>query len=76
MDQNKAELEELKKHTWSMAEAFGLDQRIERYNLVRIAVTLKKLIPKWSDSQIRWHSSVNPSRLAALQKLRHIPDMP
>jgi len=26
-----SELEELQKHTWSMAEAFGLDQRIERY---------------------------------------------
>ncbi len=25
------ELEELKKFTWQMAEAFGLDQRIERY---------------------------------------------
>lgn len=26
-----AELEELKKHTWSMAESFGLDSRIDRY---------------------------------------------
>ena len=25
------ELEELKKHTWQMAEAFGLDRRIEMY---------------------------------------------
>ncbi len=25
------ELEELQKHTWSMAEAFGLDRRIEQY---------------------------------------------
>ena len=25
------ELEELKKFTWSMAEAFGLDRRIEKY---------------------------------------------
>lgn len=25
------ELEELKKYTWSMAEAFGLDRRIEQY---------------------------------------------
>ena len=25
------ELEELQKHTWSMAEAFGLDRRIENY---------------------------------------------
>jgi hypothetical protein len=25
------ELEELKKHTWQMAEAFGLDRRIEAY---------------------------------------------
>ena len=25
------ELEELKKHTWLMAEAFGLDRRIEMY---------------------------------------------
>jgi len=25
------ELEELQKHTWSMAEAFGLDWRIEQY---------------------------------------------
>jgi len=27
-----AEFEELQKHTGLMAEAFGLDQRIERYN--------------------------------------------
>jgi hypothetical protein len=25
------ELEELQKHTWSMAEAYGLDRRIEQY---------------------------------------------
>jgi len=25
------ELDELKKHTWSMAESFGLDDQIERY---------------------------------------------
>ena len=25
------ELEELQKHTWSMAESFGLDDRIDRY---------------------------------------------
>jgi hypothetical protein len=25
------ELVELQKHTWSMVEAFGLDQRIEKY---------------------------------------------
>jgi hypothetical protein len=25
------ELKELKKHTWSMAEAYGLDRRIEQY---------------------------------------------
>lgn len=29
------ELEELKKHTWEMAESFGLDARIERYKGTR-----------------------------------------
>lgn len=27
-----AELDELKRHTWAMAEAFGLNRRIEEYN--------------------------------------------
>jgi len=29
------ELEELQKHTWAMAESFGLDSRIERYKGIR-----------------------------------------
>ena len=29
------ELEELKRHTWEMAESFGLDSRIERYKGTR-----------------------------------------
>lgn len=29
------ELQELKKHTWEMAESFGLDSRIERYKGTR-----------------------------------------
>jgi hypothetical protein len=33
------ELEELQKHTWSMAEAFGLDRRIEQYKRKRPIVS-------------------------------------